>query len=775
MKIKKYIPLLLLLVTVIVSVTICTRAEFTDVPANASYTAAVNRMDALGVLSGNESGAYKPNYSLSREQFVKAVVIAAGLADKAESMKGDTVFLDVAGESWSSGFINLAYQKGFLAETSKSKFRPYDNITFAEACSIVVRALGYTDKDVLGKWPDDYINRARQLGVIENLSLKSNDKLQKWAAAVMLDELWINLIKNKDYPDAERIFSSDSSLYVECMVLGDSKTSEGLTEHQLLTDKGTFYNLDAEARFELGYKYRLITDGSSIIKASGKIGTVKCITVKHALDNKISYNDGGTEQSMTLPESTDYYYNGVKQKYQDIKNIIKKNTSLLFLYNETQTGFASADIIDPLYSKPQIANNFVPSSNRLGTIDFSMNPTIIKNGRPIDISQILEGDIVYQVSDVWNKNRYILVEDKKVGGKVTGILPNKLSPKTLQIENTNYDLSSDTDLAGIIGDTFNIEVDDNVVVSLGYDGKIVDIQYPGSEDGSKYAFVINTGMELEREEAGGRVNVLYYAHLLLDNGITTTYRVTSDPAEMKGKLVKYSHTDNRTVSLEQLIYNYPEETSINKGDRQLGTEDVTDNIKIFDLISDDYGGDAQVSLLDWNDLPDGTLQKGKLLYSNKVGTFGDINVLLTDDILNRKYKSAVVKKFTSRPGGVSYTLLVDGKEYSFNEMIPNVDIGSIVQVKMTGTGIERVVDNKTPAVKDTSVQAMNSRKIKVDNKSYKLKNNVTVYYKDFARNITVKTLGDIDLNRVYGSVSVYLDNGADGKVEVIMLSESVSG
>jgi hypothetical protein len=331
------------------------------------------------------------------------------------------------------------------------------------------------------------------------------------------------------------------------------------------------------------------------------------------------------------------------------------------------------------------------------------------------------------------------------------------------------------DLNRIIGSMSSLKADDNVVVSLGYDGRIVDIQYPGSEDNSKYAFVINVSSEWEREDTG-RINVIYYVRLLLDNGIATTYRATGDAAQMKGKLVKYKNTDNRTVSLEQLIYNYPDETSINKGDRQLGTNDVTDNIKIFDLVSDEYGGDAQVSLLNWNDLPDGAIQKGKLMYSNKVGTFGDINVLLTDDILNRKYKSAVVKKtnFSYRPGeraSYSYTLLIEGKEYSYNEIIPNADIGSVIEVKMTGNRIDFAVNKKSPVIKDTYFQALNSRKIKVNNKVFKFKDNVAVYYKDFARNITVKTLGDIELNRIYGSVAVYLDNGTDGKVEVIILSE----
>lgn len=770
----KYISCILALIMVISSVTINIYAVYSDIPANASYANAANRMAALGIIDGIENSNYKPNNKLSREQFIKIAVTAAGLSKNAEKMMGKTAFTDIDPKSWSSGYVNLALNKGFIKKTADNKFYPYKDITYVEACTIAVQVLGYTDKEIKVAISDNFIKKAKDLGLTKGINLGSRDKLPKWAAALLIDKLWINKVKSGDFKDLDQIFYGNPELYTECMIMGDSKTTSSLTSNQVLTDKGIFYISASVKKLELGETYRAITDEDTIIKVSDKIYNVLPISVDIAIDTNITYKDGDTEQTMTLPNKTDYYYQGIKQNYDSLKNILHKNTSIIFTYNENKTGFNYAVIIDPIYSKPQLAQNFSPSDKQLGTIEFTDNTNIIKNGEAIDILQILSGDIVYQVSDIWNKNKYILVTDTKVGGKITAILPNKLSPKSIQIDSVNYDLSRDIDLNKIVNGVASLKVDDNIIVSLDSDGKIVYIHYPGGEDTSNYAFVVNVSYNISREDSG-LIKTSYYAKLLLDSGIITTYKVTSDPAQLKGKIVKYKSSDTQTISLEQLIYNFPEESYINKGNRQLGKSDVTDNLKIFDVVSDD-GGDAQVRLLNWNDLPDGTISNGKLLYSNTVSSFGDINILLTNDILGEKFKSAVVQKINVVGGGrgtssYQYTLLVDGKVYQYNDYIPNAYVGSVEKVRMSGTGIDMILNEGRADVSGTEIQAINGKKMMVKNKVYKFKSNLTVYYKDFMNNLSVKTLGDIIINHSYSSISIYFDKNNDEKAEVIVLSE----
>lgn len=771
-KMKKYISFLLVLVMTISAAAIRIHAGYSDIPANAAYADAVERMTALGVMDGIGNSTYKPDNVLSREQFLKIVVTATELADTAEAMMGETVFSDIEPKSRSSGYVNLALDKGFIKPSPDNKFNPYKDITFEDACAIVVRALGYTDENISRTVPDGFIKKAKELGLTEGINLRSKEGMPKWAVAVLMDNFWLHRVKNGEFKDFDRVFSGSRVLYTECVILGDAATTAGLMDTQVFTDKGTFYVSDPAKKLELGNTYRIITDGDTIIKASDKVYSVLSISVDNAVDTNITYKDGDAEKSLVLPNKIDYYYKGVKQNYEDLKNILQKNTSIIFTCNENKTGFIYAVICDPVYGKPEIAQNFVPSEKKLGAIDFAGNPVIIKNGEVIDISQILSGDVVCQVSDIWNKSRYILVTDKKAGGKVTAILPNKLSPKTIQIGDTNFDLSKDINPNAIVGAAASLKVGDNIILSLGHDGKIVDIHYPGSEDTSNYAFVINTSYDMSRDDSG-RIIFSYYAKLLLDSGITATYKVTSDPSQVRGKIVRYRNEDTQTVELEQLIYNFPEESYINKGDRRIGESDVTDDVKIFDLVSED-GGDVQVRLLNWNDLPDGTIKKGKLFYSNKVGSFGDINVLLTNDILGEKFKSAVVKRIDMAGGGkgtvsYQYTLLVDGKTYEYTGDYIGAQVGSVEKVRMSGTGVSMILDQKKADVTGTGIQAMNGKKIQINNKVYRFKSNLTVYHKDFMNNITVKTLGDININRTYSSVSLYFGNNEDGKVEVIML------
>lgn len=771
---KRFAAFILILVMAFSATTVPLYADYTDIPENAAYKNAVDRMTSLGIMEGTRNSTYKPDNILSREQFLKILLTAAELSDKAEAMNGETAFSDIGPKDWISGYVNLALSKGFIRRTSDNRFNPHKDITFGDACTMVVHALGFEDKDLKGAAPDLYVRKAKELGLTEGISLRSNDGVPKWAVTVLIDKFWMYRVKEGEVKDLDRVFNGNSSLYIECVVLGDSRTSPGMSEKQVLTDKGVFTIQDPAIRLQVGNTYRVIADGNRIIKASDRVYSVLTISVENAVDTNVSYKYGDIDKTMILPESTDYYYKGKKQNYEDLKNILRRNTAIIFTWNETETGYKYAVVCDPIYSKPQIARNFNPSEKRLGKIDFSGNPTIVKNGEPVDISLILNGDVVYEVSDVWNKSRYILVIDKKVGGKTTAILPDKLSPKTIEIDGNKYDLDKDIDPNVIVGAASSLKMGDNIIISLGHDGKIVDIHYPGSEDDSNYAFVINVSYDMSRKDTG-QIEFSYYAKLLLDSGITTTYKVTGDPAQLAGKIVRYRIVDNQTAELEQLIYNFPDETYINKGDRKLGDSDITDNVKIFDVVSDD-GGEVQVRLLDWSELPDGTVKKGKLLYSNKTGVFEDINILLTNDILEEKYRSAVVQKKELTPGSngtftFKYTLLVDGKTYEYKDTDLGVYAGSVLEVRMSGTGVSTVSGVRKADVTATGIQAVNGKKIKVENMVYRFKNNITVYYKDLMNNVTVKTLGDIDTSRTYSEVALYSGSNSHGKIEVIIMRE----
>ena len=768
---RKYISIVLMAFILINCIPINAYAGFSDIPANAAYSDALNRLVSLGIIADSEN--FNPDALLTREQFAKIIVVAAGLENTAVSMNGSTIFPDIAANAWSSGYINVAVNKGYITGWYDGKFRPAEPITAAQICTSLIKALGYTYQDMTGEWPDNYIIKAAELGLTNGISLNKNAGVPRWAAIMMVDRL-LNTHMKGSIAAAGQTFIDSTGYYIKCTVFGDSSTLDYLQEGQILTDKGT-YNNPSNIKLELGTENYIAVKNGNILRAAALTSALN-ISVEQVTENRVSYKVGDIEQRLQLPTNITYYYQGQKIDYAKIADILQKSASIVFNYTADKTGYSFAVIFDPVYSEPEIADNFVSSSSRLGSINFSDNPLTIRDGEFIDISQIEENDIIYQVTDIWGTNKYIVAVDNKVGGKITAVTPSRLSPKTLQIDNVNYDFSKDIDLSKISAYNIDLSSGNNIVVYLGYDGKIVNVEGFGTQDNSDYAVVLNNGYSITTD-LNGLKKYIYTAKLLFSDGVKATYTVTSDASTMKGKLVKYTFSDSDTISLEQIPYNFLGDTYVKKDERLMGESYVTDNVKIFDVLYSDSGAEVTANILKWSDLPGGTIPNGKIRYTNTTGAFNDINVIFTDDILNQRYKSGIIKAVNIVPStkGSSfvYAVIIDGSEYTFNEYHAEITIGSICEFKMNNKGIESLVQVIYSAATSTNIQAVDARRIKINNSVYFFNNNISVYYRDSNGLITTVTLSNIDVFRTYKKVDLYpgIRNNNNNRIDIILLSE----
>lgn len=764
----KYISVILVSFTLVTSTPINASAYFSDVPINAVYADALNRLTSLGIIAEQEK--FNPDSLLSREQFAKMIVVAAGLENTAESMKGTTIFPDIAANAWSSGYINVAVNKGYITGWSDGKFHPTQAVTFAQISTILVRALGYTNQDVTGNWPNNYIIKAKELGLTDGITLGSNAGVPRWAAIMMVEKLLDTTMKNSSAATGQTFIEATGS-YVKSIVFGDSSTIGSLAKGQVLTDKG-IYNNPLNIKLELGSENYLVVKNGNIQKASALSSVLK-VSVEQVTENRISYKAGGREESILLPNNITYYYQGQKTDYKSLQTIVQKSASIVFNYNADKTGYSFAVVFDPVYSKPEIAENFVPSSGKLGSIEFGSNPLIIRDGELVNISQIESKDVVYQVTDIWGANKYIQAVDNKVGGKITDILPSRLSPKTIKIGNTSYDLSKSIELSKVTTEAFTIG--SSINLTLGYDGKIVDVDYFGTENNSDFAVVLDAGYNIT-SDSGGPKKINYTAKLLTSDGSTDDYTVTSDATNLKGSLVKFNYTDSNTLSLQQMPVNLSGEVVINKEEDKIGSTYVSDNVKIFNIIFNESGTPVLSSVLKWSDMPSGIIPANKIWYVSYAGPFGDINVILTDDIYNQRYKNGVVRTVNIKPaagGGnyYEYSILIDGTEYKYNQNISGA-AGSVYQFSMSNSGIKSLSQILTPNIKSTRIDAIDSRRIKVNSTIYFFNNNVQIYYMDSNGSITVKSPYELNTSRSYGQISLYMDSNSSGaKVDTIVIFE----
>lgn len=136
---------------------------------------AVVRLLDLGVLTGYPDGSFKANNNIKRSEYAAVVARAKGLEQEAINSQGSTNFGDVPANHWASGYINIAEDKGLINGLGMvggiNKFDPEANITYEQAVTIVVRALGYeSEAQQNGGWPNGYLTVANQIGLLDDVN-----------------------------------------------------------------------------------------------------------------------------------------------------------------------------------------------------------------------------------------------------------------------------------------------------------------------------------------------------------------------------------------------------------------------------------------------------------------------------------------------------------------------------------------------------------------------------------------------------------------------------
>ncbi|MGK0469363.1 hypothetical protein [Clostridium sp.] len=458
-----------------------------------SYSGSMEKMQQLKVI---DKPIKSEDELVTRGQLVKAIAIADGLTSTATNLNGTTIFPDIAANSDLSGYVNGVVGVGLMFGTPDGNFHTEKYVTMAEIDTIMVRLLGYTDTDPeLAKlqWPNNYIQQAYKLELTTDITARKNDKLTYKVAAVLFDRLFSTLIKGSQteyfsdkYFSDEYLNTAITGTLKEVKVVGNSKTSDGLLNNEVylvgqgLTDL-TKYTVNSDAgEVELGVKYKLYIDGSNITKVSVTENSTEKYAVTSVASSLIAYTDeNDVAQTMTLPKADLYYYHGEYVDYEVAVKAIRAYSSIILTNKSDNSGYDYAVIVDANFGAPQIyKNDNVKLLEQLKTTKYSH----IYRGANIQESELNIYDVVYFVSDIWEKNTFIYVNDKIEIGTIKAFTPDMLNPTELTMNDKKYEFSKYFNKArlnnydGNINNFLtNVNVDDFVTLILGVDGKIVDI------------------------------------------------------------------------------------------------------------------------------------------------------------------------------------------------------------------------------------------------------------------------------------------------------------
>lgn len=147
--------------------------------ASSDATGAVETMKALGIMVGDETGNMNLSGNVTRAQFVKMMTAASTYRDSVGAGYGYSLFKDVKSDHWASEYIKLAVEQGWITGYVDGTFRPNNTVTLEEACTALLRMLGYDSSSLAGTFPTAQLSKASAVGLLDGMTATRGQKLTR--------------------------------------------------------------------------------------------------------------------------------------------------------------------------------------------------------------------------------------------------------------------------------------------------------------------------------------------------------------------------------------------------------------------------------------------------------------------------------------------------------------------------------------------------------------------------------------------------------------------
>lgn len=188
---KKFLCLFTCMI-ICLSTTVFASTTLTDIKGE-KYEDAVEKLVYFGIVNGYEGNVYMPENDVTRAELSKMIVLALGKEDKVESAKNKFLnFSDVLSNYWGYGYIKVATDENIVNGYTDGTFKPNGKVTYAEATTMVLRALGYKEaienSNNTLKWPDNYMVYAdEKLELFEKMGeFKASDPANRGDIAILI-------------------------------------------------------------------------------------------------------------------------------------------------------------------------------------------------------------------------------------------------------------------------------------------------------------------------------------------------------------------------------------------------------------------------------------------------------------------------------------------------------------------------------------------------------------------------------------------------------------
>lgn len=399
-------------------------------------------------------------------------------------------FIDVQSDCWAAKYINALYESGIVSPAADKMFNPNDNITYEQACKMLVYALGY------GKWVNynggsmtvfTEIAQRGKFGIspadVNNLSVEECATLLYKAMKVDLPEFTGERTKSGD-----TIFETYHDIYIRegqvRTVGGLSLDNNSLEDGKAQVDNETFdvdggCDIDDFFGQRVEYIYKKADDTKTIIyterisegdKVVIKSGDIKSIDEKSGAIEY--YTDNGSKvKKLNFDPKSNVFINGramethLNDRIQEFIDETRKGTVELIkangasVYNIVNIKSYEVFIIGSYDEKSDIIYDYYNSENKIGFSDTEHLNIIDTNGMKANMPKTFPATVLIAKADNSESIEIICCNEKKeVMVSSTNTNERKIfsDGTEYKIDKTTYDRLN----SGInVGKTYSITLD----------------------------------------------------------------------------------------------------------------------------------------------------------------------------------------------------------------------------------------------------------------------------------------------------------------------------
>ena len=155
------------------------------------YEEAVSQLVDKGVITGYEDGTFRPLDPITRAEAAILIMNAMSPEEDILLSAPENRFTDMNGSRWASEAVNYALAMGFISGYPDGTFKPTQEVTYGEFTTMLVGALGYGEESLSGSWPDNYMEKGRELGLFDEISIRftpASDNTQDAGKSQDIDE-----------------------------------------------------------------------------------------------------------------------------------------------------------------------------------------------------------------------------------------------------------------------------------------------------------------------------------------------------------------------------------------------------------------------------------------------------------------------------------------------------------------------------------------------------------------------------------------------------------